>query len=134
MEKRKYLLDTNICIFLLRKKHNVDEYIRKIGIDNCYISEITVAELLYGAECSSNIVLNLGLIKDFCNNIKIFKISDCLSVFAQEKAKLRKEGNIIDDFDLLIGSTAIFNNCILVTNNIKHLGRLQVPIENWIKS
>ena len=47
---KKYLLDTNICIFLLRGKYNVNKKIDTVGLDNCYISEITVAELKYGAE------------------------------------------------------------------------------------
>lgn len=47
---KKYLLDTNICIFLLRGKYEVDKKINAVGLDNYYISEITVAELKYGAE------------------------------------------------------------------------------------
>ena len=46
----KYLLDTNICVFLLRGKYHVDEVINKHGLANCAISEITLAELKYGAE------------------------------------------------------------------------------------
>ena len=45
----KYLLDTNICIFLLRGKYNVDKKMDEVGLENCYISEITVAELKYPA-------------------------------------------------------------------------------------
>lgn len=48
--KMKYLLDTNICIFLLRGEYNVDKKIDSVGLENCYISEITIAELKYGAE------------------------------------------------------------------------------------
>ena len=47
----KYLLDTNICIFFLQGKYNVPARIKEIGRKNCYISEITVGELLYGAVC-----------------------------------------------------------------------------------
>lgn len=52
----------------------------------CYISEITTAELLYGAECSSNKVLNEQLVYEFCNALNILEISNCLKVFAKEKA------------------------------------------------
>ncbi len=48
----KYLLDTNICIYYLKGIHSVDKKIKKIGISNCSISEITVAELKYGIEKS----------------------------------------------------------------------------------
>ena len=50
----RYLLDTNTCIFFLRGKLNLDEIIKEKGRENCFISEITVAELRYGAENSEN--------------------------------------------------------------------------------
>ncbi|MET4080170.1 putative nucleic acid-binding protein [Pedobacter sp. UYP30] len=50
----QYLLDTNICIFFLRGKLNLDEIIREKGIKNCYISELTIFELRYGAENSDS--------------------------------------------------------------------------------
>lgn len=55
--------------------------------------------------------------------------------FAMQKARLRKEGKLIDDFDLLIGCTAKVTQCTLVTENIKHLKRIEnIRIENWIDS
>ena len=48
----KYLLDTNICVFYFRENKIVRNKIERIGIENCYVSEITIAELLYGAEKS----------------------------------------------------------------------------------
>ena len=57
-----------------------------------------------------------------------------MSIYAKEKAKLRKSGKLIDDFDILIGATAVANNLILVTENENHLNRLsKINIENWIK-
>jgi tRNA(fMet)-specific endonuclease VapC len=50
----KYLLDTNTCIFFLRGKLNLDEIIKEKGLENCFISQITVAELRFGAENSEN--------------------------------------------------------------------------------
>ena len=51
---KKYLLDTNICIFYMKGRYQLDEKIKKVGQKNCYISEITVAELLYGVSRSGN--------------------------------------------------------------------------------
>lgn len=48
----RYLLDTNICIFMLKNRYGVAERIRKAGYDNCFISDITLAELYYGASNS----------------------------------------------------------------------------------
>lgn len=50
----QYLLDTNICIFFLRGKLNLDDLIKQKGRENCFISEIKVMELRYGAENSNN--------------------------------------------------------------------------------
>ena len=58
---------------------------------------------------------------------------NALSLFGKNKAILRREGLLIDNFDLLIGSTAVAHNCVLVTDNVKHLSRIpDIEIENWI--
>jgi tRNA(fMet)-specific endonuclease VapC len=61
----KYLLDTNICIFYLKKKYNVDKRLQQTGFENCAISEITLAELFYGAECSTDVAKNMAIIRVF---------------------------------------------------------------------
>ncbi|WP_139279424.1 PIN domain-containing protein [Tangfeifania diversioriginum] len=56
-------------------------------------------------------------------------------MYAKEKARLRKQGKPIDDFDLLIGVSAVVNNMVLVTNNESHFKRIQnIQIENWTKT
>jgi tRNA(fMet)-specific endonuclease VapC len=131
---KKYLLDTNVCIFFLKGKYSLNEKLKKIGLDNCCISEVTLAELKYGAECSDRITENIKMIDDFAKEVTIVPIFNSLGIYAKEKAKLRKSGNLIDDFDILIGATAVANNMILVTENEKHLVRIsKVKIENWIK-
>ena len=130
----KYLLDTNIIIFYLKGKYKLNEKLRQVELQNCCISEITLAELKYGAECSDQIDKNKKMVDDFAKEITIVPIFNSLSVYAKEKARLKKSGVILDDFDILIGSTAIANNLILVTDNKKHLSRLSnIKIENWIK-
>jgi len=55
--------------------------------------------------------------------------------YAKIKARLKSEGKILDDFDVLIAATAIVNNCMLVTNNTKHFKRINgLTIENWVES
>ncbi|MGV8136576.1 MAG: type II toxin-antitoxin system VapC family toxin [Mangrovibacterium sp.] len=130
----KYLLDTNICIFFLKGKYNLNEKLKQVKLENCCISEVTLAELKYGAECSDRIADNRKLIDSFAKEIAIIPIFNSLDVYAREKAKLRKTGKLIDDFDILIGATAIANDLILVTENEKHLIRIpKIRIENWIK-
>jgi tRNA(fMet)-specific endonuclease VapC len=67
----KYLLDTNICIFILKEKYNVGERMMQAGFENCFISEITMAELLYGAECSADVEKNIEMVILFAGKLKI---------------------------------------------------------------
>lgn len=55
----------------MRQKFGVDEHIEKVGWEHCCISEVTVAELLFGAERSNNVERNLQLVTDFCQDIKV---------------------------------------------------------------
>jgi tRNA(fMet)-specific endonuclease VapC len=131
----KYLLDTNICIYYLKGVKNILKRIKEIGLNNCAISEITVAELKYGIERCSKQEKNRKLINDFIESVTIIPIISSFDIYAKEKASLRKQGKIIDEFDLLIGCTAIVNDMILVTGNVKHFERLKdIRIENWVSN
>lgn len=132
--KTQYLLDTNIIVFLLRGQMGIRDSIERIGIDQCHISEITYAELLYGAECSSDPAKNTALVDRVLEDINMIPISSSLKVFAKCKAHLRKIGKIVDDADILIGATAIDNKFIMVTENVKHFENLPgITLENWVK-
>lgn len=130
----KYLLDSNICVYFLRGKKGIDSIIEKIGWENCFISQMTFAELLYGAECSKNVERNKQEVISFCDDIPVYVIDDdVIEEYARQKAVLRKKGTPVDDIDILIGCTAIVNNCVMVTENVKHLGKLEnIMLENWI--
>ncbi|MCU0320199.1 MAG: PIN domain-containing protein [Flavobacteriales bacterium] len=102
------------------------------GLAACRISEITVAELLYGAANSGDPARNLDVSKMFLRDMEVITISACLPVFANEKARLRKLGQPLPDFDLLIGATAVHHGLTLVTNNTKHFQRIQgIQLEDW---
>jgi tRNA(fMet)-specific endonuclease VapC len=132
---KKYLLDTNICIYHIKGLYDLDKKIATAGIENCFLSEINIAELKYGIECSEQKEKNREKVEKFIKLFRIIPISSCLDLYAAEKAKLRKEGKLIDDFDLLIGCSAIANDLTLVTRNEKHFRRLtSIKIENWIDS
>ncbi len=129
-----YLLDSNICIYYLKPRYGLDRKLNAVGIAQCHISEITVAELKFGAEKSVDPSRNRLVLNEFLVKFEILPIFPCLDIYAREKARLQKAGSIIDDFDLLIGATAIANDLILVTNNEKHFARLDgIRIENWIR-
>lgn len=127
-----YLLDTNICIYFIKGLYQLDKRIEFVGIDNCFISEITVAELKYGIANSKNPEQMRPIAEAFIPKFPVLPIIDALDIYAEEKARLRRKGLIIDDFDILIGATAIQHQLTLVTNNVNHLARLSnITIENW---
>lgn len=131
----KYLIDTNIVIFFFKKKFGLLEKFKKAGTDNCFISEITLAELIFGVENSSNPEKHRREVEDFVSVVSVLPITTSINVFALEKTRLQKIGTPVDNFDLLIAATAISNGLILVTNNVKHFDRLpQLRIEDWTKS
>ena len=113
----KYLLDTDICIALFRGKDNVVKKIAKIGLKECAISEITRTEILVGREIAKLKQLKVKdfFFDDFFNSITIYPFSDSSESYVRNKAKLIVTGKRIEDFDLIIASTAQAHGRTLVT-------------------
>ncbi len=133
MEK-KYLLDSNICIHLLRGNESVRNAIAEVGWDSCYISELTVVELYYGAECSIQKEKNIAEVDAFVSDLHVIPLSTHIREFCRQKALMRKSGTMIEDFDLFIGTAAKVAGCVLVTENVRHLSHIEnIEIENWVK-
>ncbi|TKK71769.1 type II toxin-antitoxin system VapC family toxin [Ilyomonas limi] len=129
---KKYLLDTNICIYFIKGQFELNKKIAEVGEQNCFISEMTVAELKYGIENSKTVEAMRKVVEAFIPKFLVVPIYNSLDIYAKEKAKLRKQGLVIDDFDILIGATAVANDMIMVTNNVAHLSRLDnIVIEDW---
>ena len=127
-----YLLDTSTCIFLLRGKHSVEDRLNEIDESKCYISDIVVAELVFGAYYSDQIEENLRQVEEFVSEMKIVTFDETLHIFAQERAKLWKAGKKIEDFDLLIGCAAKAKDLTIVTHNRKHFEHIEgLRIEDW---
>ncbi|MFN8714895.1 MAG: type II toxin-antitoxin system VapC family toxin [Bacteroidota bacterium] len=131
---KQYLIDTNICIYYIKGLFNLNEKFLEVNPDNCFISEITLAELMFGVENSEKKEKNQKALDDFLSGVKVIPIFHALSHYAKEKARLRKAGTPIDDFDLLIGTSAITHNLVLVTNNTAHFKRIKnIKVEDWTK-
>lgn len=131
----RYLLDTNVCIHLLRNNApNVTARFAEVGATACGISEITLAELRVGAEISQRPAYQHELIDRLSASLSLFHITSAIRIFASERARLQLSGQIIDSFDLLIGATAIRQGLTLATNNTKDFIRLQgIVLEDWTK-
>jgi tRNA(fMet)-specific endonuclease VapC len=129
-----YLLDTDTCIYWLRNRQSVRERVREVGWNQITICVITVAELYYGAYNSNRVTENLARAEFFIQQLPVLPLSNnALRRFGQLKAELRKAGQPIADFDLLIASIALAEGYVLVTNNTRHYDRIpQLQLENWI--
>lgn len=125
----------NTCVFFLRGKLNLDTLIRQKGRENCFISEVTVIELRYGAENSDNPAKSHKSVDAFIGGLSIIPIYGSIRRYAKEKVRLREIGKPLhDEFDLLIGVTAIENKLTLVTDNTKDFERLDgIKMENWFR-
>lgn len=128
----QYLLDTNICIYYIKGLHNLKSKFKEVGPENCFISEITLAELKFGIAKSQAKEKNQKALENFLSGIQILPIFPALDIYAVEKVRLQKSGKIIDDFDLLIGATAVSFDLTMVTNNTSHFDRINdIKLEDW---
>ena len=135
-----YLIDTDIIIFALRGDKTVlakFEENKHIPISiSISISMITYAELVFGAKRSQNEHKNMIKVNHIREIYPIEELNaDVMEVFADIKAKLYAKAIRIEDMDLFIAATAIYNNLTLVTNNTKHFEHVPLlKLENWKKN
>ena len=128
-----YLIDTDTIIFALRGDHVVLEKFEENKNIPISISLITYAELVFGAKRSQNKQKNMIKVNHIRDIYIIEELNEgVMEVFADIKAKMFDKGIRIEDMDLLIAATAIYNELTLVTNNIKHFEHIpNLKIENW---
>ncbi len=132
---KQYLIDTNIAIFYMKGKFQLEAKFDGLAADNCFISEITLAELKFGVENSEQPEKNSKVLENFLTGVQILPIFHSLDLYAKEKARLRKAGTPIDDFDLFIGVTSVMHNLVMVTNNTNHFQRIKgIVLEDWTKT
>jgi len=128
------LLDTDICIELLRGNRTVLEK-NQDSKEDSYISFMTVGELLYGAEKSTNPESNKKKCQAFFRSVSIiYPTISTMEIFAQIKGDLSGRSLLLPDADLLIAATCLQQKSRLVTGNVKHFERFDnLKIENWLR-
>jgi tRNA(fMet)-specific endonuclease VapC len=128
-----YLIDSNIIIYSLKRDEKVQANFLKNENTPNFISIITYGELLYGAKKSERVEKNLAEVYRIKSLFPIIEIDlPIIEVFSDLKAKYRKTGIVIDDFDLLIASTALTRDQTLVTHNTKHFEKIrELKMEDW---
>ena len=130
----KYILDTNVFVELLRTgNQNIAEKIRKIGISSCCISDITLYELYCGAIYARNPEKEKERVKNICSNLEVIPISNHINSAINQKEYLKKNGTMIPDFDIMIGTTGVDNNYIVVTNDSHYQFLQGIITEDWTK-
>jgi len=131
-----YLLDTDICIYIIKKKPiDVLKNIKIKSKKDIFISSITIAELEYGVAKSLYPVKNKISLIEFLSIFNILNFDDHDAVaFGTIKAELEKAGRIIGPMDLLLSAQALSKKLILVTNNVREFERINgLKTENWAK-
>jgi tRNA(fMet)-specific endonuclease VapC len=131
-----YLLDTNICIYGIKKNpETVFKKLSKVKIENVAISSITWHELYYGVLKSSKAAQNLKALNNFISSIRILDFTKLDSEkLAAIRLDLEKQGRPIGTYDMQIAAHALNENLILVTNNEREFSRvIGLKIENWVQ-
>lgn len=132
---QRYLLDTNICIYIA--KHNppiVRERFARHSADELVMSAITLGELRFGAEKSQNRERALAVIEQLLTVLHVAPLIESVAEhYGQIRATLQRSGQIIGNNDLWLAAHARAENWTLVTNNEREFLRVEgLRVENWV--
>lgn len=132
----RYLLDTNIVIYVLKRRPIEVLSVFNANASRMAISSITLAELMHGAEKSFRVTENLMAIEDFCSRLDVLHYgSKAAQHYGAIRAHLEKLGRPIGVNDLHIAAHARSEGLVLVTNNTAEFERVPaLEIENWVQS
>ncbi len=126
--------DTDTCIYYLNGNSVIARKAVKCGLSNICVSGITVAELFFGAYNLQHLDANVERVNKFVQQLIVLDTItiSVAELFGKNKASLKRTGQLIGDFDILIASFALAHNLTLVTNNTAHFQRLpNLRLENW---
>jgi tRNA(fMet)-specific endonuclease VapC len=130
----KYLIDTNICIYIMNKRPaKVIQKLKHLEVGEIGLSAITVSELQYGVAKSTRRDLNRQRLNDFMAPFEILTYDELAAeVYGDIRIQLEKSGQTIGPLDMLIAAHAFSRNLILVTNNETEFKRIEsLKVENW---
>ena len=129
-----YLLDTNICIYVINHKpQQVFERFRQYQLGQLAVSSITASELAFGVEKSGS-ERNKRALKKFLSPLEILPYDEqAVWHYAQLRHDLQSKGQTIGSLDMLIAAHALALDVVLVTNNTKEFERIErLKLENWV--
>ena len=130
----RYLLDTNIVIYVLKRRPVEVLSTFNTNASRMAISSVTLAELLHGAEKSSRVSENLAAIEDFCSRLAVLPYGPkAAQHYGAIRAALEKLGQPIGMNDMHIAAHARSEGLVLVTNNMGEFARVPaLELENWV--
>ena len=130
-----YLLDTNICIALLKKNENA-VYNFSLKYQSCYLSTLVLAELYKGVYCSTKVEKNLARLTQFEKQLpKVIFDKQAALEFGKIQGELRKIGKPPGHLDALLAGVARSRHDVLVTDNTRHFINIKgLMLENWLNS
>ncbi len=121
-----YLLDTDWVIDYFNNKEPTSSKIEELIDEGIGISIISLAELYEGVLNSKNPESSENLLLGFMSEVSVMEIDEGICrIFGELRGKLRKKSLLIDDFDIIIASTAVYHEITLCTNNRKHYDRIE---------
>ena len=132
----KYLIDTNICIYIMNNHPpEMFEKFKHVGVGEVGISSISISELYYGAFKGTKIKQNIQRLEEFLFPFEVLKYDENASrEYGRIRSLLEKKGQVIGPLDMLIAAHAMSNKLIVITNNIKEFERINsLRVENWVK-
>jgi tRNA(fMet)-specific endonuclease VapC len=132
----KYLLDTNICIYAIKRRpENIAQKLAKISARNeVCVSAISMAEMQYGASKSQSQARNREALLKFLLPFEVLAFSDAAATYyGVIRADLESAGQPIGGHDMLIAAQAMSGGYVLVTNNTREFARIDgLNVENWV--
>lgn len=130
----RYLLDTNIVIYVIKRRPLQALEIFNQHAGRMAISAITLAELMHGAEKSSRPPANLAVVEDFCSRLEVLPYgAKAAQHYGAIRTTLEKQGQTIGVNDLHIAAHARSEGLTLVTNNMREFERVEaLRVENWV--
>ncbi|MEO5574030.1 MAG: type II toxin-antitoxin system VapC family toxin [Gammaproteobacteria bacterium] len=132
----KFVLDTNICIFIIKQKPpQVLKQFKNYEAEDIGISAITLAELQFGVVKSQHREKNQQALNEFILPLAVLEFnSEAAFVYGEVRAGLTRTGQLIGALDMLIAAQALSANATLVTNNVREFARVTgLRVENWIE-
>ncbi len=130
----RYMLDTNICIYLIKKKPlRVLNKFNTYAVGEIAISSITVAELQFGTQKSQFPSQNQRALEQFLVPLAIVSFDHkAANIYGTIRAALERQGILIGSLDMLIAAHAMSLNATLITNNVKEFSRVEgLKLANW---